>query len=122
MLGLKWWCFLLQSWDLSHREVGDESSPDSGPPGLASKKGKVQGEGAGEGPRWGLRGRIKAQSCPAKAWKFVCVCVSLVAAPDVRVNGNYVREWNVVSGVFLSMEGISRKSFWLPNCEKPHYV
>lgn len=50
------------------------------------------------------------------------MCVFLVAVFDVRVNGNYVREWNVVFGVFFFMEGIFRKSFWFLNCEKSYYV
>ena len=47
------------------------------------------------------------------------MCVSLVAACDVRVNGNYVIGWNVISGVFLYIEVISRANFfWLPICVK----
>lgn len=44
---------------------------------------------------------------PQKPGKF-CMGLSLVAACDVRVNENYIRGWNVVSGVFLSTEVISR--------------
>lgn len=34
--------------------------------------------------------------------------VSLVAACDMTANDNYGRGWDVISGVFLSVEGISK--------------
>lgn len=34
--------------------------------------------------------------------------VSLLATCDMRVNDNYRKGWNVISGVFLSVEGISK--------------
>lgn len=45
-------------------------------PCLACKEGKVQGEGEEEGPRWGLVGKMKAQSCQAKAKETFCGSVS----------------------------------------------
>lgn len=34
--------------------------------------------------------------------------VSLLATCDMRVNDNYRKGWDVISGVFLSVEGISK--------------
>lgn len=64
---------------------------------LACKKGKVQVEGEDGVLEEGLRPRVARQK-PRK----LRVGVSLVAACDVRVNGNYVRGW------CFCMEGISR--------------
>lgn len=46
-------------------------------PCLACKKDKVQRKGEEEGPRWGPGGRIKAQSCLAKAKGALYGCVSV---------------------------------------------
>ena len=81
----------------------DESSPDSGPVRRAKSRGREKRRGL-DGVLWG---RLKSRLARQKP-KKLSVSLSLVAACDVRVNGNYVRGWNVTSGVFLYMEVMSR--------------
>lgn len=107
-----------QSWDFSPREVGDESTRTLAPPARPVRRAKSKGEGKRkEGPGWDPGGGIEAQSSPKKSLE-ACVCVCVWWRCVLRINGNYIRGWDVISG--LSMERISRDSFWFPILEKLH--
>lgn len=74
VLGLKWWCFQLQSWDLCFSEAGDESTwtlfPPTWPVRRARSKGRERRRGLDGIVEKGLRSTVDC-----KSHKAVCVCV-----------------------------------------------
>ena len=81
VLGLKWWCFQLHSWDLSSSEVGDESTrtlvPPAWPVRRAKSKGRERRRGLDGIVEERLRPRVAHKSHEAFVRACVCVCLSV---------------------------------------------